>query len=45
MRNVMLFVAIIFVGLIGYQLAAPYLSSKGIDMNATAIEDTDVESH
>jgi len=45
MRNVMIFVAIIFMGLIGYQFATPYLTSQGVDMNATAIDDTDVESN
>jgi len=43
MRNVMLFVVLVFVAIIGYKLAAPYLESKGVDMNVTAIEDTKVE--
>jgi len=43
MRNLMLFVVLVFVAIIGYKLAAPYLESKGIDMNVTAVEDTNVE--
>ena len=45
MRNVMLFVLLLFVAVIGFQLAEPYLSSQGVDMNVTAIEDTNVESN
>ncbi len=45
MRNVMLFVLILIVGVIGFQLAAPYLESQGVDMNRTAIEDTNVENN
>lgn len=45
MRNVMLFVLLLFVAVIGFQLASPYLEEQGIDTNRTAVEDTDVESH
>lgn len=45
MRNVMIFLALIIVAIIGYQASAPYLESQGVDMNVTAVEDTDVESN
>ncbi len=45
MRNAMLFVLLVVVAVFGYQLASPYLTSQGVDMNATPIEDTDVESN
>jgi len=43
MRNVMLFVLLIVIAIFGYQMAAPYLIKKGVDMNVTALEDTNVE--
>ena len=45
MRNVMLFVLLVIVAVFGYQLASPYLISQGVDMNATPIEDTNVENN
>jgi hypothetical protein len=45
MRNIMLFLVLIFVAVLGYQLASPYLISQGVDMNVTATTDTDVEKH
>lgn len=45
MRNIMLFVVLIFAAIVGYKLAAPYLESKGVDMNVTAAEDVNVEKH
>jgi predicted component of type VI protein secretion system len=45
MRNVMILVALFIVTIIGYQLASPYLEKQGIDMNLTAVEDTNVEKH
>lgn len=45
MRNVMILVALVIVAIIGYQAAAPYLEKQGIDMNVTAVEDTNVEKH
>ena len=45
MRNVILFVALIFVAIIAYQVFAPMLVEQGIDMNLTAVEDTNVETH
>ena len=43
MRNLMIFFAILIVAVIAYKAFAPYLESKGIDMNLTAIDDTNVE--
>ena len=45
MRNAMLFVVLVVLAVFAYQASAPYLTSQGIDMNATPIEDTDVESN
>lgn len=45
MRNVMLFVVLVVVAIFGYQMASPYLTSQGVDMNATPIEDTNVETN
>ena len=43
MRNVMIFIAIIVVAIFAYQALAPTLIKHGVDMNVTAIDDTNVE--
>jgi len=43
MRNVMIFIAIIMVAIFVYQALAPTLIKHGVDMNVTAIDDTNVE--
>ncbi|CAA6803629.1 MAG: Unknown protein [uncultured Sulfurovum sp.] len=45
MRNFMIFLAILVVGIIAYQAVTPYLEEMGIDMNLTAVDDVDVEKH
>ncbi len=48
MRNIMIFIAILIVGVFAYQMAAPYLEEMGIDMNVTAVDavdEQDVENH
>jgi len=43
MRNVMIFITIIIVAVIAYQAVAPTLIKHGVDMNVTAVDDTNVE--
>ena len=43
MRNVMIFVTIIIVAVIAYQAVPPTLIKHGVDMNVTAVDDTNVE--
>jgi len=43
MRNLMIFVAIIIVGIVAYKFGTPYLEEMGYDMNLTAVEDVNVE--
>ncbi|CAA6801980.1 MAG: Unknown protein [uncultured Sulfurovum sp.] len=45
MRNFVIFLVIIVVGILAYQVATPYLEEMGIDMNLTAVDDVDVEKH
>ena len=45
MRNVMIFIGIIVVAIFAYQSFAPTLIEHGVDMNVTAVDDTDVEKH
>ena len=44
MRNIMIFIAIIFVAIFAYQAFAPTLLKHGVDMNVTSLnDDTNVE--
>lgn len=43
MRNLMIFVAMVFVAIFAYKIGTPYLEEMGYDMNLTASDDTNVE--
>jgi hypothetical protein len=43
MRNFMIFIGFIVVAIFAYQALAPTLIEHGVDMNRTAIDDTNVE--
>ena len=43
MKNIMIFITIIVVAIFAYQAFAPILIKNGVDMNVTAIDDTNVE--
>jgi hypothetical protein len=43
MRNVMIFITIIVIAIFAYQAFAPTLIKHGVDMNVTAIDDSNIE--
>jgi len=43
MRNIMIFITSLVLAVFAYQAFAPTLVSHGVDMNVTAIDDTNVE--
>jgi hypothetical protein len=45
MRGFVIFVALLIFALVTYQIVAPELAKRGIDMNVTSAVDTDVEVH
>jgi len=45
MRGFVIFVALLIFAIAAYQIVAPELEKRGIDMNLTSATDTDVEAH
>lgn len=45
MKNMMIFLGILIVGIMVYKVGTPYLEKMGIDMNLTTADEVDVEKH
>lgn len=45
MRGFVIFAALLIFAFVAYQVVAPELEKRGIDMNVTSVVDTDAEAH